>query len=415
VNRPRGFLAGVTRLRAFEALRYRGFRLLTWGQVFATMGNWMDEVTRGWLIYELTDSAVQLGLVRGVQAIPLLLLAPVAGSVADRYSRRTQLMIAQAANGLIYAVTALLVFTRLIQPWHLYVTAFLVGGVQVFQQPSRAAMVSDTVPPEYLTNAIGFNSIVFNLSRSIGPAIAGAIIVFSGTAGAFSVQAVFLLLATAWTAMIPAASLGARRTPVRESFAQSILEGWKFSWRSEPVRAGLLCTMLASALIVPFTTLLPVFARDLLAIGANGQGLLLTAMGLGALVSAALIANAGHRLPRGMLMLVSTMGYGLAVVAFAWSPWFSLSLGVMALTGLFHVHSNALVQTVIQSYSPAEFRGRTLALFNMNQVLITLGAVVLGALAGMLGPRLALTTMGTLGFLAMAVMYTAMPRAREIR
>jgi MFS family permease len=415
VNRPRGFLAGVTRLRAFEALRYRGFRLLTCGQVFATMGNWMDEVTRGWLIYELTDSAVQLGLVRGVQAIPLLLLAPVAGSVADRYSRRTQLMIAQAANGLIYAVTALLVFTRLIQPWHLYVTAFLVGGVQVFQQPSRAAMVSDTVPPEYLTNAIGFNSIVFNLSRSIGPAIAGAIIVFSGTAGAFSVQAVFLLLATAWTAMIPAASLGAKRPPVRESFAQSILEGWKFSWRSEPVRAGLLCTMLASALIVPFTTLLPVFARDLLAIGANGQGLLLTAMGLGALVSAALIANAGHRLPRGMLMLVSTMGYGLAVVAFAWSPWFSLSLGVMALTGLFHVHSNALVQTVIQSYSPAEVRGRTLALFNMNQVLITLGAVVLGTLAGLLGPRLALTTMGTLGFLAMAVMYTAMPRAREIR
>jgi predicted MFS family arabinose efflux permease len=173
--------------------------------------------------------------------------------------------------------------------------------------------------------------------------------------------------------------------------------------------------MIAAFFIVPFTTLLPVFARDVLVIGANGQGWLLTAMGLGALVSAALIANAGHQLRRGMLMLVSTMGYGLAIVVFASSHWFALSLAMMAVTGLCHVHSNGLVQTVIQSYSPPEYRGRTLAIFSMNQVLITLGAVVLGSLAGALGPRPAVALMGTCGFLAMATLYFAMPRAREIR
>lgn len=415
MTQPAGFLAALLRLRAFEALRHRGFRLLSYGHGFSTMGNWMDEVTRGWLIYELTDSVVQLGLVRGVQAIPLLLLAPVAGSVADRYSRKTQLLIAQAANALIYGVTALLVFTRLIQPWHLYVTALLVASVQVFQQPARAAMVSDTVPPEFLTNALGLNSVIFNVSRSIGPALAGGMIVLWGTAGAFSMQAAFLMLATVWTAMIPTAALAPRRAARRESFARSIVEGWKFSWHSEPVRAGLLCTMLASLLIAPFTTLLPVFARDLLEIGANGQGLLLTAMGGGALVSAGLIASAGHRLPRGMLMLVATMGYGISIMVFAASPWFALSLATMAIVGLCHVHSNALVSTVIQSYSPPELRGRTMAIFMMNQVLTTLGAALLGVLAGALGPRWAVALMGAAGFAAMAAMFVAMPRARNIR
>src|SRR5438128_7848823 len=147
-------LHALLQLRAFEALRYRDYRLIWYGQVFASMGTWMDQVTRGWLIYELTDSALQLGLVRGIQAIPFLLLSPVAGSIADRYSRKMQMVVAQFGNGLIYAVTAVLIFTGQIKPWHVYVTAFLMAVVQVFQQPARGAMVSDAVPPENLTNAI---------------------------------------------------------------------------------------------------------------------------------------------------------------------------------------------------------------------------------------------------------------------
>src|SRR2546427_941614 len=136
-------LHALLQLRAFEALRYRDYRLIWYGQVFASMGTWMDQVTRGWLIYELTDSALQLGLVRGIQAIPFLLLSPVAGSAADRYSRKTQVVVAQFVNGVVYAATAVLVFTGRIQPWHVYVTAFLMAVAQVFQQPARASMVAD--------------------------------------------------------------------------------------------------------------------------------------------------------------------------------------------------------------------------------------------------------------------------------
>ena len=111
--------------------------MLWYGQVFASLGTWMDQVTRGWLIYELTDSALQLGMVRGIQAIPFLLLSPIAGSTADRYSRKFQVVGAQFASGFLFAVTAVLIFTGLIRPWHVYVTAFLMACVQVFLQPSQ--------------------------------------------------------------------------------------------------------------------------------------------------------------------------------------------------------------------------------------------------------------------------------------
>src|ERR1051325_2634696 len=132
-------IAWLVRLRAFDALRYREYRLLWYGQVFASMGTWMDQVTRGWLIYELTNSALQLGMVRGIQAIPFLLLSPIAGSTADRYSRKFQVVGAQFANGFLYAITAVLIFTALIEPWHVYVTAFLMACVCEFFSPRPAA------------------------------------------------------------------------------------------------------------------------------------------------------------------------------------------------------------------------------------------------------------------------------------
>jgi MFS family permease len=181
----------LLRLRALASLKYRDYRLLWFGHVFTSMAFWMDQVTRGWLIYELTDSTVQLGLVRGVQAIPILFLSPIAGSAADRYSRRTQILIAQIIDGAMFGALAILIFADQIQPWHVYVTAFAMACVQTFQQPARAAIIGDVVPREGLTNAIGLNSIIFNVARSTGPALAGVLIVAFGTGGAFATQAIF--------------------------------------------------------------------------------------------------------------------------------------------------------------------------------------------------------------------------------
>jgi MFS family permease len=413
------FFAGLTQLRALTSLQHRDYRLLWFGHIFTSMGFWMDQVSRGWLIYELTDSTVQLGLVRGVQAIPILLLSPIAGSAADRYSRKTQILIAQIIDGLMFATLALLIFAGEIQPWHVYVTAFGMAIVQTFQQPSRAAIISDVVPTKNLTNAIGLNSIIFNVARSTGPALAGVLIAGFGTGGAYGTQAVFYFLATFWTLRLRATERLAGGAPGRSghgvSFGQSIIEGWKFSWRNETVRTALLVTMFASLFIVPFTTLLPVFARDILAVGSTGQGFLLTAMGLGALGSAVIIATFGDRMPRGLFMLGGVALYGVSVVAFAASPWFPLSMVLMVIVGFANVCSHALVQTVIQTYSPPEFRGRAIALFHMGQVVMTVGSMGIGSLAAVCGTEWAVVLMGVAGTLAMFGIHFALPRAWQIR
>jgi MFS family permease len=412
-------LNAMLRLRALTSLQHPDFRVLWFGHVFTSMAFWMDQVSRGWLIYELTDSTVQLGLVRGVQAIPILLLSPVAGSAADRYSRKTQILIAQMIDGAMFAALAVLILTGRIEPWHVYVTAFGMAIVQTFQQPARTAIISDIVPTKNLTNAIGLNSIIFNVARSTGPALAGVLIASFGTGGAYGTQAVFYLLATFWTLRLRAVERLSAGTHGRSghtvSFGQSIVDGWKFSWRNETVRTALLITMFAALFIVPFTTLLPVFARDILDVGATGQGLLLTAMGVGALGSAVIIATFGDRMPRGLFMLGGVALYGLSVVAFAASPWFQLSMAFMVIVGFANVCSHALVQTVIQTYSPAEFRGRAIALFHMGQVVMTVGSMLIGSLAALCGTEWSVALMGGAGALAMLAIHFALPRAWQIR
>jgi predicted MFS family arabinose efflux permease len=260
---------------------------------------------------------------------------------------------------------------------------------------------------------------IFNVARSTGPAVAGMLIAFSGTGGAYAVQALCYFLATYWTMRlhpVPTFTRGGHaHLGQAESFSRSILEGWKFSWRNMAVRTGLLVVTFASLFIIPFSTLLPVFARDLLGVGATGQGLLLTGMGAGALLSSLLIASLGDRMPRGLVMIGGVAVYGILVMIFAASSWFTLSLILMAVMGLCHVSSHALVQTVIQTYSPPEFRGRTMAIFHMTQVVLMIGGMLIGALSSVIGTRWAAASLGFVGTLAMIGIYVVLPRARDIR
>jgi len=387
--------------------------------VFASMAFWMDQVTRGWLIYELTNSTVQLGMIRGVQAIPILFLSPLAGSFADRYSRKMQILVTQIGDGLMFGVLALLIFTATIEPWHVYATAFGMAVVQTFHHPARAAIIADVVPDTHLTNAIGLNSMVFNVARSLGPALAGALISVLGTGGAYGAQAVFFVLATYWTIKLSGVESRAKASHGHgqhtASLGRSIVEGWRFSWRNETVRAALLVTMLAALFIVPFTALLPVFARDILRVGASGQGLLLTAMGVGALGSAVMIAGFGDRMARGKIMLGGVAVYGVGTAAFGASPWFHFSMFLMIIIGFANVCSHALVQTVIQTYSPPEFRGRTVALFHMGQMVMTVGSMIIGSIAAFCGADLAVVLMGSAGALAMLGIHLALPKTWHIR
>jgi sugar phosphate permease len=162
-------------------------------------------------------------------------------------------------------------------------------------------------------------------------------------------------------------------------------------------------------------TLLPVFARDILGVGATGQGLLLSAMGVGALSSSVLIATIGDRVPRINFMFGGVTLYGIVIAAFAFCPWFNLSLALMAIVGVVHVTSHALAQTVIQTYSPAEFRGRTMALFHMTHVVLLTGGILIGALSSAVGAQWAAASMSVAGAAAVIAIWAALPQARLIR
>jgi predicted MFS family arabinose efflux permease len=291
--------------------------------------------------------------------------------------------------------------------------------VQVFLQPSRAAMIADTVPRSKVTNAIGLNAVVFNMARSTGPALSGLLISWFSTGFSYVVQAAFFLMATVWTVQLSSSrqkiSTAKAGAPNGHSLRDSIVDGWRFSWRQTEVRTGLLVTVSASLFMLPFSTLLPVFARDVLVVGARGQGLLLTGMGLGALCSSLVIASIGDSLPRGLLMIGGAALYGILVAIFSASPWFWVSMVLMTIIGLCHVASQALVQTVVQTYSPPEFRGRTMSIYNMTQVVFLLGGTVLGALAELIGAAWATASMGIVGTATMVAICVLIPAARKIR
>lgn len=414
-----GILGKLLRIRTFEALQYRDFHLLWMGQMGIAMGTWMDQLARGWLLYQLTDSALQLGLVRAMQAIPFLLLSPLAGVLADRYGRKGQLLVAQSIDGCLYALMAVLIFTEHIQPWHVYATALGTAVVSVFQQPARQAMVSEAVPVHHLTNAIGLDSLIFNVSRSTGPALAGVLIALIGTGGSYAAQATLYAASTLWTAQIRLPARTARPDSGRYSHARSFVggtaEGWRFMVSNEAVRTGMVIAMLASLLAQPFATLLPIFARDILQIGPTGQGLLLTAMGVGAVTSAILIASISNELPKGLLMICGATVYGLALIGFAVSPWFAASLVLMALIGLCNVACHALVRTIVQTHSPRELQGRMMGLFQQTQVVYTVGSLLAGTLATLFGAPATVVLMGASTALSGVTIAFAFPRARFIR
>lgn len=383
------------------------------------MGMWMDQLARGWLLYQLTGSPLQLGLLQGLQALPLLLLSPVAGAAADRYDRKLQMLLAPSVDAVMYAAVTVLIVTERIEPWHVYASAFLASAVSTFHHPARTATIADAVPPRALTNAIALTSVSFNVSRSVGPATAGVLIALFGTQGSYIAQAGLYTLAALVVIPLPNSlrfSTGPGAHHARShSFRRNIVEGWRFSWSDPTVRAALLIVTSASLFILPFTTMLPVYARDILAVGASGQGVLLTAMGIGAFCSSVLVASIGDRLPRGLLMLSGVTLYGLAVLAFAASRWFPLSVALMVIAGLFHVSSHTLTQVVVQSYTPSAFRGRTMAILQQTHMVQLFGGMVMGALAAVVGAPFAVAAMATAGALTMIAIFLTVPAARRIR
>jgi MFS transporter, DHA1 family, staphyloferrin A biosynthesis exporter len=397
-SRPTGLSFNI---RTFDSLRIRDYRLLWLGQLNSTMGQWMDQVTRLWLIYSITHSAIDLGIVSAARGIPFLIFGVIAGAMADRYGRKFQLIAAQAGNMVLNIVLAALVFTGMVEPWHVYVTGFLSGILQAFQQPARQVLINDIVGERYLFNAISLNAAAFNLSRSVGPAIAGVVIELSGVDICYFLQAGLYAFATIWTVQMkvpePAAGAqGSASASRHQSLFGSVVEGMRYIATQKNVLALILLALAPVVLGMPFVSLMPMFAIDVFHGSAKTQGMLLAMLGVGALAGALGMASLRRRKAGGKLLIAGAVGFGIALIFFALSPVLWMAMAFVLVAGICNAAYTTQNQTILQSIVPTEFRGRVLGVYLLDVGLMPLGSLLLGVLASFLGAPLTVAIMGTL-------------------
>jgi MFS family permease len=402
------------RVDAFAALRHRDFRVFYLGQLLSLAGGWMQSTAQGWLVLDLTDSELLLGVVTAVSSLPTLLFTLYAGAVADRTDKRRIILWADAAMALFALTLGVLTGTGRISYPLLLGLAFLMGTANAFEVPTRQSFFVELVGPRDLPNAIALNSSAFNASRIVGPAIAGWLIGTAGVAACFYANAVSFLAVIAGLLLM---RLPPFRAPERTaSTLENIREGLAYIRGHRVVRTLVWLIAAMSITAFPFTMLLPVFARDVLDVGATGLGWLLSATGTGALAAGIALAAWGGRFRRGRLVLGACLSFALCLTAFTLSRSFPLSLALLALTGFTMILNNATLNALLQSLVPDRLRGRVMSVYVFMFIgMAPLGSLQAGALARWLGAPGALRAGAAALVLVLAWIAWRVPELAEAR
>lgn len=374
------------RPRRFGALRYRDFTLLWIGLLISNSGTWMQNVAQSWLTYQLTDSTFYLGLLGASFALPMILLSPVGGTIADYVDRLTILKFSQTAMMLCAATLATLSFLRVITIWHIIAISILASTALALDSPTRQALIPDLVPEFELLSAVSLNSVAFNGAALIGPAIAGLILGLAGYDLLFGSALVFYVNAARFLAvLVPLFLIRPRRLPPHRVTARlglAILEGISYVQDRPSLLLLLALSAAASLFGRSFNMLLPVFARDLLHVGPEGLGLMLASPGAGTLLAGFSLAAVGHYLNHRRLIATALLGFAATVIAFALSRAFPLSLLLLGLSGFTATLFAAVTATILQLETESHLRGRVMSLYTITIIgLGPLGALLSGTLA----------------------------------
>ena len=395
----------------FRALRHPNYRLWFFGQGISLIGTWMQTMAQQVLVYRLTDSAMALGLINFIGLIPLLPLALWGGSLSDRLPKRNVILVTQTGMLIQALILSALTWTGAIQVWHVYVLAFFMGALQAVDVPARQAFTVDMVEgKEDLTNAIGLNSAMFNGARALGPALAGIVVAATGEGMAFFINAVTFAAVIASLFMmrnLPAVSVEAR-----VGIARHVAEGISFVRSRTIILVLMSIVAVSSFLSMPYTTLMPVFAGNVLQESAAGVvdrlcnspgavlrcqapealplGLLLTTVGLGALIGALMVASMPDDGRRGRMLTFGNLLFPASLLAFSASRSFVLSMACLLFVGISFVSQNALVNTLIQFSTPDAMRGRVMSLYSLiMQGTQRLGGLQAGFVADWVGAPIA--------------------------
>jgi MFS family permease len=373
-------------LNPFRVLvRHRNFRLFWGGQTLSLIGTWMQSMAQGWLALELSDNAFLVGLVSAIGSLPVLVLSLPAGAVADRVNKLRLVTIMQALMLLEATLLWWFTWSRHVTIGWLLVLATANGVFTAFEIPARQALIVELVGRDDLHDAIALNSSGFNLARIVGPSIAAVVIAAAGLAWCFGLNALSYLAVLAGLLMI--------RLPARPAVAvagtpmQRVREGVAYIATTRDVAALMRLVTVYSVLGIPYLTLMPVVARDLLGTGAAGYGVLLACVGVGGLAGALFLASAGQRFRRGRLLATSSASFAALLIVFSLVRSVALARPVLLLCGFAMILNSALSNGALQSIVPDEFRGRLMAAYSLVVVGLAqvVGAFVAGSVARAVG------------------------------
>lgn len=404
-------MAAVPLPATLRALKHRDFQLFVGGQVISLIGTWMQTVAQAWLVYRLTGSSLLLGTVGFTGQIPVFLLAPIGGIVADRCDRRRIVVATQIASMVLAGALAWLTLAGSVRVWHVMVLSALLGAVNAFDIPARQSFLVDMVGKDDLMNAIALNSSIFNSARVVGPGIAGLLVAALGEGWCFLINAVTYLAVIAGLLVM---KVRRHRAPAEAgSPIDQIVQGFRFAWTTRPVRDILLLVGLISAVGMPYTVLMPIFADQILRGGALGLGILMSATGLGALGGALFLASRATVRGLGRFVAIAAVGFALSMALFAFSPYFWLSAAALVPTGGFMMLQMAASNTLLQAMVPDHLRGRVMALYSMMFMgMAPLGAFFAGAAADRLGAPMTVGVGAVACLLGTAVFAARLPALR---
>ncbi|HJX73079.1 MAG TPA: MFS transporter [Candidatus Deferrimicrobiaceae bacterium] len=397
----------------FQALRHRNFRLWFFGQLTSLVGTWMQIIAQNWLVYQLTGSAWDLGVVNFVGAIPLVPLTLHAGAIADRFSKRRIIFLTQASMMALAFVLAVLCVTGAVRLWHVIGLAFLLGAVQAIDTPARQAFVIELVGREDLANAIALNSGTFHGARVIGPAVAGILVASIGVSGAFFLNGASFL-AVLGALFLMDATLIRRAQPDGKSRVD-LWGGARYIARNRAPGSIVLLISLSAFLAMPYYVLVPIFAKEVLGGGAGVYGGLMSAAGVGAVLGSLYAASGGAVRRKGMLLAAGSLSFPVFVLAFSLSRHYPVSVLLMAAIGFAFVIQNAPANSLLQTLVPDPLRGRVMAIYVFLFLgLMRVGGLLVGLLASATSATTALAIAGAASLAASLLVMGKFPELRRM-
>jgi MFS family permease len=384
--------ASVSIQRTFSALAHRNYRLLWSGTLISHTGDWMDQIALNWLVVAMSGSPFELALVNLCRGLPILAFTLIGGAMADRVERRRMMMVTQTCAMLLAFVLSAMVYSGTATIGAVLLVATGRGIVISFNLPVRHSLIPELVPPSDLPNAVALNSMTVNLTKIVGPALAGLIIATLGTAACFLINGISFIVVLWTLRAMTFPPVARRRSEV--SLSQSIIEGIRYVRDDRTVRLLVLIALVPTFFGQPYLTLLALFAYTVFQVGPEGLGFLTSCAAAGSVTGALMLAAFPRMAASGRSMLVFLVAFGLLLCAFALNPVFEVTPFLLFGVGAMQIAYNASNNTVLQMRVPNHVRGRVMSVLLLNRGLVQLGAAASATAAGFIGVRYAVAATG---------------------